>query len=90
MLAYERLLRYAQFPTASEPDNPNCPSSEAQLVFARALVEEMHDLGIDDARVDEHGYVYGTIPNIPNWQGYHCFCPYGCRRMYRKMCRHGW
>lgn len=70
MRAYERLLRYAQFPTASEPDNPNCPSSEAQLVFARALVEEMHDLGIDDARVDEHGYVYGTIPaNIPNWQG---------------------
>jgi len=70
LCAYERLLKYAQYPTASDADNSKCPSSEAQLEFARDLVKEMLALGIADARVDEHGYVYGTIPaNIPNWQG---------------------
>lgn len=70
MRAYERLLKYAQYPTASDGASPNCPSTEEQLVLARALAEEMQSMGIADARVDEHGYVYGTIPaNIPDWQG---------------------
>lgn len=70
MRAYERLLTYAQYPTASDSRNPDCPSTEEQLVLARVLVEEMRSMGITDARVDEHGYVYGTIPaNIPDWQG---------------------
>ena len=70
MRAYERLIRYAQYPTASDTENPNCPSTPAQRVFAQALVEEMQAMGIADARVDEHGYVYGTIPaNIPDWKG---------------------
>ncbi|HHT73783.1 MAG TPA: peptidase T [Firmicutes bacterium] len=70
MRAYERLIRYAQYPTASDAENPNCPSTPAQRVFAQALVEEMQAMGIADARVDEHGYVYGTIPaNIPDWKG---------------------
>lgn len=70
MRAYERLLTYAQYPTASDSRNPDCPSTEELLVLARVLVEEMRSMGITDARVDEHGYVYGTIPaNIPDWQG---------------------
>ena len=70
MRAYERLLKYGQYPTASDGASPNCPSTEEQLVLARALAEEMQSMGIADARVDEHGYVYGTIPaNIPDWQG---------------------
>jgi len=70
MRAYERLIKYAQFPTASDASNPNCPSSESQLAFAKVLVEEMKEMGIADARVDEHGYVYGAIPaNIPDWKG---------------------
>ena len=70
MRAYERLLRYTNYPAASDGTSSSCPSTPEQLDFARALVEEMLGLGIADAHVDEHGYVYGTLPaNIPNWEG---------------------
>ena len=70
MRAYERLIKYTAFPAASDSSSPSCPSSPEQLEFARALVEEMLSLGIEDAHVDENGYVYGTIEaNIENWNG---------------------
>lgn len=70
MRAYERLIRYAAYPTASDETCPNCPSTPAQMEFAKALVEEMKALGIADANVDANGYVFGTIPaNIPDWDG---------------------
>ena len=62
MRAYERLLRYIQFDTASDEASETCPSTPGQLVLGRALVEEMLQLGISDARIDENGYVYGSIP----------------------------
>ena len=62
MYAYERFLNYIQFDTASDENSPTCPSTAKQLVLAKALVEEMLDMGIADARVDENGYVYGSIP----------------------------
>jgi len=70
MRAYERLIRYTAYPTASNEANECCPSTPAQMDFAKVLVEEMKSLGIADANVDENGYVFGTIPaNIPDWQG---------------------
>ncbi len=70
MRAYERLVEYTKFPTASDEHSPACPSTPAQTDFAEALVREMKALGIDDAVMDENSYVYGTIPaNIPDWQG---------------------
>ncbi len=66
MTATERFLNYVTYDTASDENSPTCPSTEKQRVLARALAEEMKGLGIDDARVDEHGYVYGSIPeNAP-------------------------
>ena len=62
MRAYERLLKYVQFDTASDERSETCPSTAKQLVLARALVEEMNALGIQNARVDENGYVYGCVP----------------------------
>ena len=62
MRAYERLLKYVQYDTASDEHSPDCPSTGKQLVLARALVEEMAQLGVSDARMDGHGYVYGSIP----------------------------
>lgn len=70
MRAYERLIQYTAYPTASDETSATCPSTPAQFDFARALVEEMKGLGIVDANVDANGYVFGTIPaNIPNWNG---------------------
>ena len=62
----ERFLRYVSFDTQSDPESPTCPSTEKQKLLGAALVEEMLAMGIGDARMDEHGYVYGTIPGDPS------------------------
>ena len=70
MRAYERLLHYVTFDTASDGESPTCPSTEKQTVLARELVREMKELGVENPRMDENGYVYGRIPgNIPGFQG---------------------
>lgn len=58
----ERFLAYVGYETTSCEANECCPSTPNQMALARALVAEMQELGIADARVDEHGYVYGVIP----------------------------
>lgn len=58
----ERFLRYVQVETTSNEACETCPSSPGQWTLARMLVEEMKAMGIADARMDEHCYVYGTIP----------------------------
>ncbi|CAJ1803046.1 peptidase T [Aeromonas veronii] len=58
----ERFLRYVTFHTRSDETNPACPSSEGQLIFARALQEEMKALGLSRVTLDEHGYLTGCLP----------------------------
>ena len=58
MRAYERLLRYVKFDTASDASSQSCPSTKKQLALAKALAEELLGLGLDDAHVDKDGYVY--------------------------------
>ena len=62
MTVYERFLKYVSYPTTSDENNECCPSTEGQMVLARELVKELIEIGVADARVDEHGYVYGSIP----------------------------
>ena len=62
MRAYERFLKYIQYDTASDAASDTCPSTEKQLALGRALADEMRVMGIADARIDAHGYVYGSIP----------------------------
>ena len=62
MTVYERFLKYVSYPTTSDENNPACPSTEGQRVLANLLCEELTSLGLTDARVDEHGYVYASIP----------------------------
>ncbi|MDI9442493.1 MAG: peptidase T [Bacillota bacterium] len=70
MRAYERLLKYTKYPAASDSSSQSFPSSPEQLTFGKALVEEMLAIGIEDAHMDENGYVFGTIEsNIENWDG---------------------
>ncbi len=58
----ERFLRYVQVETTSNEEEPECPSTPGQKVLAAMLVKEMQEMGLSDARMDEHGYVYGSIP----------------------------
>ena len=55
MRAYERLLRYVQYDTASNGASEICPSTETQRDFGRVLVEEMKEIGLSNVRQDEHG-----------------------------------
>ena len=68
MRAYERLLNYVKVYTTSDEEGQGIPSTERQFDLAMQLVDEMKTLGIDDARVDEHCYVYGTIPATPGYE----------------------
>lgn len=68
MRAYERLLRYARVYTTSDPTTGTHPSTERQFDLARLLVDEMKEMGIEDAAVDEHCYVYGSIPATPGYE----------------------
>ena len=62
MRAYERLLKYVSYETTSDESSESCPSSPKELVLANVLVEELKEIGVEDAHVDKDGYVYGYIP----------------------------
>jgi len=62
----ERFLKYVSFDTESCEESPTCPSTSKQKLLGQYLVEEMKGLGIRDAFMDEHGYVYGTVPGDPS------------------------
>ncbi len=58
----DRFLRYVLIDTQSDGSSPTHPSTEKQKNLGRVLVEELLAIGLSDAHLDEHGYVYATIP----------------------------
>jgi tripeptide aminopeptidase len=72
----DRFLRYVVIDTQSDAQSPTQPSTEKQKNLGRLLVEELLEIGISDAHLDEHGYIYATIPsNTPkNNVPVICFC----------------
>jgi tripeptide aminopeptidase len=58
----ERFLRYVAIDTQSDPASSSCPSTDKQKDLGRLLAQELREMGVQDAHLDEHGYVYGTIP----------------------------
>lgn len=65
MKAHERLLKYVSYRTPSDGGSETSPSSKCQFELAHALVEELKELGVEDAACDEYCYVYGHIPASP-------------------------
>jgi tripeptide aminopeptidase len=59
----DRFLRYIQIDTQSDPDSSTYPSTSKQLSLAKLLVDELKQLGIQDAGMDHYGYVTGTLPS---------------------------
>lgn len=73
--ALDRFLKYVTIDTQSDPSSPSQPSTEKQKNLGRLLVEELHQLGITDAELDEYGYVYATIPSTTDKDvPVLCFC----------------
>ncbi|PSL47748.1 tripeptide aminopeptidase [Chitinophaga niastensis] len=68
-------MRYVQIDTQSDPMSNSFPTTEKQKDLSRLLVKELKDMGIKDAELDEHGYVYATIPaNTDKKVPVICFC----------------
>jgi len=73
--AAERFLRYVQIDTQSDPLSRSNPSTEKQKDLSKILTEELKQLGVTDAHMDEWGYVYATIPsNTEKKVPVICFC----------------
>src|SRR5882724_7915562 len=71
----ERFLRYVVIDTQSYPESPTWPSTEKQKNLGRVLAAELQAMGLSDAHLDEHGYVYATIPaNTEKQVPAICFC----------------
>ena len=71
MRAYERLLNYVRVHTTSDPESGTHPSAQREFDLAYKLAEELKALGVEDARVDEHCYVYGSLPATPGYEDRH-------------------
>ncbi len=66
----ERLIRYAEIDTQSDPENEQCPTTEKQWNLAQLLAKELEALGLQQVSIDDHAYVMATLPantdkNIP-------------------------
>jgi tripeptide aminopeptidase len=72
----DRFLRYVKIDTQSDPQSSSFPSTAKQRDLSNLLVIELQQLGVADAHVDEHGYVYATIPGNSDKIGVPviCFC----------------
>ena len=71
----ERFIKYVQIDTQSDYYSKSFPSTAKQLELSKLLVKELQEIGINNAYVDEFGYVYGKLPsnsykNVPKI----CFC----------------
>lgn len=70
-----RFIDYAKIDTQSDPNSITCPSTDKQKNLGKVLVDELHKMGISDAEMDEHGYVYATLPSNSNKKvPTICFC----------------
>ncbi|MGB3801353.1 MAG: peptidase T [Lewinella sp.] len=76
MQVLDRFLRYVVVDTQSDPASTTQPSTKKQFDLARLLVDELQELGVSDVELDEHGYVYATLPATPGHETAPviCFC----------------
>ncbi len=70
MKPYERLLKYVVVRTPSDENSSTVPSSVCQFDLAHILLQELKDLGVENAYIDDKGFVYGKIPATIGYE--HC------------------
>lgn len=58
----ELFLEYVKIDTQSDEDSKTFPSTPGQLDLLRRLRDELLALGLEDVSLDEHGYVFATVP----------------------------
>ena len=72
----QRFLRYVQIDTQSDASSSSVPSTEKQKTLGRLLCDELQAMGLTDALMDRHGYVYATLPStLPDDREHPRFSP---------------
>lgn len=72
MNTVERFLHYVSFDTQSDPASGTSPSTEKQKLLGQALADELRELGLEDAQMDEFGCVYAHLPATPGRENEPC------------------
>lgn len=63
MTLTDRFLKYVSFDTQSDDSTGLTPSTPKQMIFAKYLKEELESLGLEEITLDEHGYLFATLPS---------------------------
>ena len=69
MTLLERFLTYVNIPTSSDEHSSTVPTAVKEFALAERLAADMREIGIADAHIDGHCYVYGHIPATPGYEG---------------------
>lgn len=64
----DRFLRYVKVKTTSDPESESVPTTACQWDLAKILCEDLKEIGVEDARISEFGYVYGSVPATPGYE----------------------
>ena len=72
MNVIDRFLNYVSYDTQSDESSSTCPSTAKQLALGKVLAAELAELGLQNAHLDENGYVYGWLPATPGCEGVPC------------------
>ena len=72
MTAIDRFLRYVTYDTQSDEHSDAIPSTAKQKVLGAALAEELAQMGLHNAHMDEYGYVYAWLPATAGCEGIPC------------------
>ena len=59
----DRFLKYVKYDTQSDEESESFPSTEKQKILSKDLAAELKELGLEDAHMDEWGYVMATLPS---------------------------
>lgn len=57
----ERFKKYIAIDTKSNENSDSCPSTKGQLELGSLLAKELKEIGLEDVKHDENGYVYATL-----------------------------
>lgn len=62
MTIIDRFFKYVTFDTQSNEETGTTPSTPGQLIFARELVKELEEIGLEDITLDDKSYLMATLP----------------------------
>ncbi|MFX0561323.1 peptidase T [Tepidibacillus infernus] len=58
----ERFLKYVKYDTRSDDESNTVPTTPGQMVLAKAIAEELKEIGLEEVTLNEKGYIYATLP----------------------------